>query len=102
MKRFDSRTVLVTGASRGLGRAIAIAFGGEGAHVLVGYRARQEEAEATLAAVREAGGDGALLRFDVRDERAVDAAVAGAIEARGGVDVLVNNAAVTHDELFPM
>ena len=72
--RFAGQTVIVTGASRGLGRAIAAAFGAEGAYVVVGYRARVEEATESLRLVREAGGDGVAIPFDVGDRAAVDAA----------------------------
>jgi 3-oxoacyl-[acyl-carrier protein] reductase len=100
--RFTDQTVIVTGASRGLGRAIAAAFGAEHAYVVIGYRARVEEAAESLRLVRVAGGDGVAIPFDVGDRAAVDAAVARVIAERGAVDVLVNNAAVTRDELFPL
>lgn len=98
--RFEGSSVLVTGASRGLGRAVAIAFAREGARVGIGYRVREEEATRTLDAVVAAGGRGEALRFDVRDP----AAVRGAVDAfaRGGLDALVNNAAVVRDQLFPL
>jgi 3-oxoacyl-[acyl-carrier protein] reductase len=98
--RFAGRTVLVTGASRGLGRAIAEAFGGEGAFVYVGYRARQGEAEETLRGIREAGGEGAALALDVRDRAAVERAVGRIVAERGAPAVVVNNAGVASDELF--
>ena len=101
MSRFAGRGVLVTGASRGLGRAIAVAFGREGARVGIGFRSRAADAEQTLAAVVEAGGTGVLLPFDVRDHQGVDAAVRGFAE-RDGLDVLVNNAAVVHDQFFAL
>jgi 3-oxoacyl-[acyl-carrier protein] reductase len=98
----DRRTVLVTGASRGLGRAIAVAFGGQGDFVCVAYGRRQGEAEATLEAVREAGGQGRLLGFDVRDRGAVRGAVSEVLEERRRVDVLVNNAGLSRDNLAPL
>jgi len=101
VSRFAGRGVLVTGASRGLGRAIAVAFGREGARVGIGFRSRAADAEQTLAAVVEAGGTGVLLPFDVRDHQGVDAAVRGFAE-RDGLDVLVNNAAVVHDQFFAL
>ncbi len=100
--RFTDRTVLISGASRGLGRDLAQAFGREQAWVAVGYRDRAEQAEQTLALVREAGGEGAVLRLDVADAASVRAAVEQVQTARGGVDVLVNNAAVLRDELFAL
>ena len=99
---FSDRTVIVSGASRGLGRVIATTFSSEGAFVFVGYKSRQAEAEETLHAVRQAGGDGALLGFDVRDRGAVDEAVAKALENRECLDILVNNAGLARDGFFAM
>lgn len=100
--RFAEQTVLVTGASRGLGRAVAVGFGAEGAHVIVGYRARDKDAAETVRLVEEAGGSGAAVEMDVRDRRSVDAAVDAALRARGRIDVLVSNAGVNKGELFPL
>lgn len=96
------QTAVVTGASRGLGRAIAEDLAHEGAFVFVGYRRREREASETLGAVREAGSEGALLPFDVRDRAAVNGSFEKAIEEKGGVDLLVNNAGVSRDNLFPL
>ena len=100
MNRFTDATVLVTGASRGLGRAIAVAFGAEGAFVFIGYRVGAPAASETLALVKAAGGDGATLAFDVTDSAQVDEAVATMLAARPRLDVVVNNAGVARDELF--
>lgn len=99
MKRFADTTVLVTGASRGLGRAIAIAFGREGAFVYVGFRTGEAGARETL---QLAGGNGAVLGFDVTDVAAVDAAIEVILKDRGRLDVVVNNAGIARDELFAM
>ncbi len=101
MSRFAGRSVLVTGASRGLGRAIAVAFGREGARVGIGYRTRAADAEQSLRAVEEAGGGGTLLPFDVCD-RAAAATAVRAFADGGGLDVLVNNAGVLQDQLFAL
>jgi 3-oxoacyl-[acyl-carrier protein] reductase len=100
-RRFEGRSVMVTGASRGLGRALAIAIAAEGARVGIGYRARRSEAEQALAAVVAAGGTGELLAFDVRDAAAAARELARFAQA-AGLDVLVNNAAVVRDQLFPL
>jgi 3-oxoacyl-[acyl-carrier protein] reductase len=101
-QRFAGRTVIVTGASRGLGRAMAVAFAAEGAFVVAGYLARAREAEQTLALVREAGGDGSALAFDVGKRAEVDGAIEAVAKERGRIDVLVNNAGIARDELFPL
>lgn len=95
-------TVLVTGASRGLGREIALAFGRAGAYVAVGCRTREDKARETLEALRAAGGDGETACFDIRNPETVHAAVDKLVRERGGVDVLVNNAGVARDALFAM
>jgi 3-oxoacyl-[acyl-carrier protein] reductase len=100
--RFSDRTVAITGASRGLGRHLAIAFAREGAFVAIGYRARRDEAESTLAACRDVGGSGELLAIDVRDREMVRGAFAALEQQRGGIDVLVNNAGVQHDGPFAL
>ncbi|HEY8945814.1 MAG TPA: SDR family NAD(P)-dependent oxidoreductase, partial [Polyangiaceae bacterium] len=67
MSRFQHKTVLVTGGSQGLGRDIAMAFAREGAFVFVGYRSHDQEAESVVGALKDCGGDGAAVKFDVRD-----------------------------------
>lgn len=100
--RFAGARVLVTGASRGLGRAIALAFGTEGAHVWVGHAVRTDDAEAVARAICDRGGSAAPLRFDVTEDAAVKAAVATALAERGAIDVLVHAAGVVRDGLFAL
>jgi 3-oxoacyl-[acyl-carrier protein] reductase len=95
--RFAGRNVLVTGASRGLGRAVAEAFAREGARVGIGYRAREADARAVLGSIEAAGGTAVLLPFDVRHAAAVDDAFAH-FAGDGALDVVVNNAAAVRDE----
>ncbi|MGH7613592.1 MAG: SDR family oxidoreductase [Gemmatimonadales bacterium] len=97
--RFHGEGVIVTGASRGLGRAIAQAFGAEGARVGITFRTRREEAEKTLALVESGGGSGEVLELDVRDQAAAERAFR-TFEAGGPLSVLVNNAAIAHDQTF--
>jgi 3-oxoacyl-[acyl-carrier protein] reductase len=89
---FASRTALVTGASRGIGRAIAIALAEAGARVAVNYRQREDDAEKTVAAVRQMGRESAAFAADVTDARAVAAMVSGIERALGPIGMLVNNA----------
>ncbi|MCL3820020.1 SDR family NAD(P)-dependent oxidoreductase [Aeromicrobium wangtongii] len=92
MTRPTSRRVLVTGASRGIGRAVAQAFAAQGDTVAVHYASSPGDAEQTLASL---AGDGhVLLQADVGDPDAARRLVEDVVEALGGVDVLVNNAAV--------
>jgi 3-oxoacyl-[acyl-carrier protein] reductase len=89
----EGRVALVTGASRGIGRAIAVALGAQGAKVVVNYVSNEGAAAEAVAAVAAAGGTAVLKRFDVADSAAVDAAVKE-IAAEGGLHILVNNAGV--------
>lgn len=100
MRRFDGRTALVTGASSGLGAAIAVALGREGAFVAVGCHRNREGAEQTLAALRDAGGEGVVLPFDVGDRAAVEQAVEQCVELRGGLDAAFANAGIAADGWF--
>ena len=93
----STRTVLVTGASRGIGRAIAVALSTDDTHLLLNYRSNAEAAAESAALCRSRGAEVSLLEFDVGDRERVGAA----LKACGPVDVLVNNAGITRDALFP-
>ena len=90
--RFDGKKVLITGASRGIGRAIAIGFAAAGARVAVHYRHDHEAAQRTLAAL--AGEGHILCAADVADPIATEAMVNAAINELDGLDILVNNAGI--------
>ncbi len=90
--RFDSKAVLITGASRGIGRQIAIGFAQRGARVAVHYARDRQAAEATLALLL--GGGHLLAQADIADPAAVQALVASAVAGLGGLDILVNNAGI--------
>lgn len=96
----SGKTALVTGASRGIGRAVSVALARAGAYVAINYRSNEEAATETLAQVRAAGGDGELLAFDVADADRVEACVRDLTQRRGGLDVLVNNAGIAVDQLL--
>lgn len=86
------RAVLVTGASTGIGAAVARAFGAQGARVAVHCHSHRDAAEAVAADVRAAGGEALVLQADVTSSAACRALVADTVAAFGGIDVLVNNA----------
>jgi 3-oxoacyl-[acyl-carrier protein] reductase len=94
MRDLEGRVALVTGGSRGIGRAIAVALGARGARVVVNYAADETAANETAAAVAAAGGAAVLRRFDVSDARAVDEAVKDIAATEGGLHILVNNAGI--------
>ena len=96
----EGQVVLVTGASRGIGRAIALALGQARAYVILNYRGNLNAAEDSLAALLSEGGRGELLPFDIGADDQVDAAVKKIIDAHKKIDILVNNAGVTSDNLL--
>ena len=96
-----ARRVLVTGASRGIGRSIALAIAAEGFHVTVHYRGNKEKAEETLAAIRESGGAGDLVAFDIGDRAGVRNALETQIEAGGAYWGAVLNAGINSDAPLP-
>jgi 3-oxoacyl-[acyl-carrier protein] reductase len=96
----NGQVALVTGASRGIGRAIALALGGAGAYVVINYRGNQQAAESTLDELNQKGSRGELCQFDISVETQVDAAVKKIVDRQGKVDILVNNAGVTSDSLL--
>ncbi len=96
----DNKIALVTGGSRGIGRAICLKLASMGATVGINYVANPKAAEETLAQVEAAGGKGFLCRFDVADPEAVQAGIKDVLDAHGQIDILVNNAGITRDGLM--
>lgn len=94
------KVALVTGASRGIGRAIALRLAGEGAKVAINYAGNTTKAEAVKAEIEQNGGEAILVQADVADSSAVEAMVAKVTEAFGQIDILVNNAGITRDGLL--
>jgi len=101
MKRsLEGRVALVTGGSRGIGRAISIRLSEMGAYVYVNYTSRPDAAEETVALCQERGGAAEAIRFNVAVSEEVDVAFDTIKGAKGKVDILVNNAGVSKDGLF--
>ena len=96
-----TRRVLVTGGSRGIGRAIAVGLARDGFAVVLNYRQRQGAAEETLAEIEEAGAKATLLPFDVSEREASRVALEGDIEANGSYYGVVCNAGIHADGPFP-
>ena len=94
------KIAVVTGGSRGIGRATSIALAEAGALVLVNYRSNEEAAKQTLSLIEEAGGQAELVCFDVADPESVDRGLKAAIERHGRIDILVNNAGISIDQLL--
>jgi 3-oxoacyl-[acyl-carrier protein] reductase len=99
-KALQGRVALVTGASRGIGRAIAIALGQRGAKVIINYASREDAAREAAAAVEAAGGQAALSGFDVANSQAVTDAIKQIAKDHGSLDILVNNAGVAINGLL--
>jgi 3-oxoacyl-[acyl-carrier protein] reductase len=100
MSALSGRTALVTGASRGIGQAIALALAAEGADVAVNYRASADKAEAVAAAVRATGRRAVAIQADVADAAQVARLLQRAHDELGDVDVLVNNAGIIKPQPF--
>ncbi len=96
----SGQIALVTGASRGIGRAIAVSLASEGAFVFVNFSASPDAANETVRLCKEAGGDAELLAFDVASSDSVDAAFEKIKSAKGKLDILVNNAGISKDGLL--
>lgn len=96
----EGKTALVTGGSRGIGRAVSLALARAGAFVYINYHSNDAAADDTYRAVTQAGFSAALLPFDVADRDQVQAGFKKIIDERGTVDILVNNAGVTRNGMF--
>jgi NAD(P)-dependent dehydrogenase (short-subunit alcohol dehydrogenase family) len=94
MKRFEGKSVIVTGGSRGIGRAICEAFGKEGAKVAVNYVRNKKAADEVCEAVKKAGSDAFPAQANVSVKTEVDAMIEETVKRFGGIDVLVNNAGI--------
>lgn len=94
------KTAVVTGASRGIGRAIALRFAGEGAHVIVNYNGAKDRAESVKEEIEKAGGSAQISQCDVSDFAMCESWIQSIIAEHGKIDILVNNAGITKDGLL--
>ena len=100
MMKFEGKTALVTGGSRGIGRAICLELAEGGANVVLCYAGNEAAAQETVQAVEALGAKALAVRCDVSDAEQVDALVEAVLEAFGRIDILVNNAGITRDNLL--
>lgn len=98
----ERKTAIVTGGSKGIGRAICVELARAGCYTIINYLGDKQGAEQTLAMVEGEGGLGEICRFDVRDGQAVEKIVAEIAARLGSIDILINNAGIIADGLFMM
>lgn len=100
MSRFEGKAAIVTGASRGIGREIALQLAKEGARVAVNYSGSKDKAEEVVQLITEAGGEAFAIQADVSNADSVKEMIDATIETFGAIDILVNNAGITRDNLL--
>ncbi|MGK4116254.1 3-oxoacyl-[acyl-carrier-protein] reductase [Lysinibacillus capsici] len=100
MRKLEGKVAVVTGASRGIGRAIALKLAEEGAKVVVNYSGSQAKAEEVVAMIQENGGEAIAVQASVSQTEEVTALMDAAVKKYGSLDILVNNAGITRDNLI--
>src|SRR5690606_7727836 len=95
----ERKVAVVTGATRGIGRAVALRLAQDGFDVVINYRGEQEPADELAREIEAAGGRSHAIKADVTDPDQVASLIEGAIAAFGKIDVLINNAGITRDTL---
>src|SRR5690625_903956 len=96
----SGKSALVTGASRGIGKAIALELASHGANVAVNYAGNKEKAEEVVEQIKEMNVEAFAIQADVSKEKDVQTMVKEVIDAFGQIDILVNNAGITKDQLI--
>ncbi len=96
----NKKVALVTGASRGIGKACALELAKAGYDIVINYAGNEEAANKTVSEIKDLGQNAVAKKFDVSNKEVVDAAIAEIMEEFGRIDVLVNNAGITRDNLF--
>ncbi|MGE0369462.1 MAG: 3-oxoacyl-[acyl-carrier-protein] reductase [Candidatus Dadabacteria bacterium] len=100
MAENEQKVALVTGGSRGIGRAIALRLAAEGAYVVVNYAKNREAAEEVVSSIEKAGGRARVSGFDVSDFDTVQEEIENIVTELGGIHILINNAGITQDTLI--
>jgi 3-oxoacyl-[acyl-carrier protein] reductase len=100
MNRFEGKAAIVTGASRGIGREIALNLANEGAKVVVNYSGSKDKADEVVALIKNAGGEAFAVQADVSNPDSVKNMIDETIATFGSIDILVNNAGITRDNLL--
>jgi 3-oxoacyl-[acyl-carrier protein] reductase len=100
MFELNDKVAVVTGGSRGIGRAICETLARQGAHVVVGYGSAEDQAKTVADGIAAAGGSAEIAGFDMADSAAAEAAVAALAKKHGKLDILVANAGISKDELL--
>ncbi len=100
MGALEGKAALVTGGSRGIGRAICLEFARQGARVAVNYQSQAQAAEEVVNEIKNAGGEAFAIQGNVADPNDAGAIVKATVEQFGGLDILVNNAGITRDTLL--
>jgi len=98
----EKKVAIITGASRGIGRATAVELSGAGYFVIINYNSNEAAAAETLKQVRDAAGDGEIIKFDVADAVQTKDAISSIVDRHKNIQVLVNNAGINADGLFLM
>ncbi|MFC7685452.1 3-oxoacyl-[acyl-carrier-protein] reductase [Ureibacillus sp. GCM10028918] len=100
MGKLDGKTAVVTGASRGIGRAIALQLATEGANVVVNFSGSEQKASEVVKEIQDLGSQAIAVQANISDSESVQQLMNAAIEQFGAIDILVNNAGITRDNLL--